>query len=257
VPLNDHKTSEIINPAHLAAYELEVGAIANEITNFNANLYLMEKIFHFPGALILDDFGPFWEYVEKALFDSVILSIWKLCIDTDGEGLTLGKLRNKIVKDYIKPEFIDEFIDNLKAADYDKNMAALQGVYTEIRHNYVAHFNFKKATTPTAEEIAARQLDLKQLLGTRDLMNTMYQVLSLDRYAYLPVQYYPDSMNIATGGGPGTDIDRLLDLFAKNSEAVNMPDRQPEYWPVFRESRPPEEIQYLLGLRKKFGMPAV
>ena len=254
--LGDCTTSEIIHPAHLAAYELEVGAIANEITNFNANLYLMEKIFNFPWDLILDDYGPFWEYVEKALFDSVILSIWKLCIDQDPQGLTLGKLRNKIMIDYVKPEFRDEIIGRLKSANYDTKLAEVQGIYTEIRHNYVAHFNFKKTTTPSAEEITARQLDLKVLLGTRNLMNSMYQVLSLDRYAYLPVQYYPDSLNIAAGGPPGIDIDNFLDLLARNSEAVNMPERQPEYWKLFKELRSPEEIEILLSLRKKFGLPA-
>ncbi|QEM69107.1 hypothetical protein FO488_13675 [Geobacter sp. FeAm09] len=254
--LNDHQTAEIIDPAHLAAYELEVSAIANEVTNFNANLYLMEKILNFPWSLILDDYGPFWEYVEKALFDSVILSIWKLTIDTESQGLTLGQLRNKIFKDYIKAGFKGEFADKLRAADYDKKMAAVQKVCTEIRHNYVAHFNFKKATTPSEEEIEERQLDLKQLLDTRDLINTMYQVLSFDRYAFLPVQYYPDSMSIAAGGLPGTDIDKLLDLIAQNSEVVNMPERQADYWPTFKESRPPKEIEFVLALRKKFGMSA-
>lgn len=255
--LNDHKTDEIINPVHLNAYEVEVGAIANEITNFNANLYLLQKIFNFPWGMILDDFGPFWEYVEKALFDSVILSIWKLCIDQDPEGLTLGKLRNKMMKDYIKKEFEDEFKDRLRAANYDKKLATVQEVYTEIRHNYVAHYNFKKATAPSEEEIAARKLDLTELLATRDLMNAMYQVLSLDRYAYLPVQYYPDSMNVAAGGPPGTDIDKLLDLIARNSEAVNMPERQPDFWPTYRESQSQEEIEYLLRLRRKFNLPEV
>lgn len=254
--LDESNTSEIILPAHLAAYELEVGAIANEITNFNANLYLLEKIFNFPWDLILDDWGPFWEYIEKALFDSVILSIWKLCIDKKYEGLTLGKMRDKLMKDYIKPEFRDELIGRLKAADYEKKLATVEGLYTEIRHNYVAHFNFKKATTPTAVEIAARKLDLKVLLGTKDLMNSIYQVISLNRYAYLPVQYYPDSMNIAADGPPGTDIDKLLDLIARNSETVNMPERQQEYWLFFKESRSPEEIEILLALRKKYGLPA-
>lgn len=254
--LDELKTAEVIDPAHIEAYELEVGAIAKEVTNFNANLYLMEKIFNFPWDLILDDFGPFWEYVEKALFDSVILSIWNLCIDTEARGLTLSKLKNNILRDYIKPEFRDELNARIKAADYNAKLAAVQGAYTEIRHNYVAHYNFLKNASPTAEEIKARQLDLKVILDTRDFINTMYQVLSFDRYAYLPVQYYPDSINIAAGGSPGTDIDKLLDLVARNSEAVNMPERQPEYWGHFKESRSPEEIQVLLALRKKFGLPA-
>ena len=84
----------------------------------------------------------------------------------------------------------------------------------------------------------------------------MYQVLSFDRYAYLPVQYYPDSINIAAGEPPGTDIDKLLDLLARNSEAVNMPERQPGYWGHFKESRTTEEIKALLALRRKFGLPA-
>jgi len=254
--LEDCRISEIIHPAYVDAYELEVGGIANEITNFNANLYLLEKIFNFPWDLILDDFGPFWEYVEKALFDSVILSIWKLSIDQDPQGLTLGRLRNKIVKDYIKPEFKDELIDRLKVASYDSKLAVIQGIYTENRHNYVAHFNFQKATAPTAEDIAARQLDFKVLLGTRDLINSIYQVLSFDRYAFLPVQYYPDSMNVAAGGPIGTDIDKLLDLIARHSEAVNMPERQPEFWEYFKESRFKEEIEVLAALRRKFGLPA-
>lgn len=255
--LEDHRTSEIIHNAYLNSYESEVGAIAVEITNFNANLYLMEKIFNFPWGLILDDFGPFWEYVEKALFDSVILSIWKLCIDQDAQGLTLGKLRNKIIQAYIKPEFKDEFIDNLKNANYDKKLTAVQKVYTEIRHNYVAHFNFKKSTSPSLEEIAARRLDLKELIETRDLMNTMYQVVSLDRYAYLPVQYYPDSINVSEDGPPGTDIEKLLDLVARNSETINMPERQPDFWPIFKKLRSPEEVEFINRMRNKFGLPAV
>jgi AbiU2 len=254
--LEELKTTDIIAPTHIAAYELEVGTIANEVTNFNANLYLMQKVFNFPWDLILDDYGPFWEYVEKALFDSVILSIWKLCIDTEARGLTLSKLKNNILRDYIKAEFRDEFNARVKAADYNAKLAAVQGVYTEIRHNYVAHFNFMKNAKPTADEIKARQLDLKVIFDTRDLINTMYQVLSLDRYAFLPVQYYPDSMNLAVGGPPGTDIDKLLDLIAQNSEIVNMPERQADYWPIFKESRPPKEIEFILAMRKKFGMPA-
>jgi hypothetical protein len=135
-------------------------------------------------------------------------------------------------------------------------LAAVQGIYTEIRHNYVAHFNFRKAMTPTAEEIAARQLDFKVIIGTRELINSMYQVLSLNRFAYLPVQYYADSINVAAGGPSGTDIDKLLDLVARHSEAVNMPERQPEFWKHFKDSRSREEIDSLLVLRRKFGLPA-
>jgi len=252
--LDDLKIADIIEPAHVAAYELEIGTIANEVTNFNANLYLMEKIFNFPWELITDVYGPFWEFVEKALFDGVILSIWKLCIDTEARGLTLSKLKNNINKDYIKKEFRNDLNDRIKAADYNAKLTAVQGVYTEIRHNYVAHFNFLKNANPTADELKARQLDLKTILDTRDFINSMYRVLSFDRYAYLPVQYYPDYINLAGGQQPTTDIENLLDLIAKNSEAVNMPERQPEYWEHFKESRSEEEIKILLAMRKKFGL---
>lgn len=255
--LDDLKIEDIIKPANLADYALEVETIANEVTNFNANLYLMEKIFNFPWDLISNVYGPFWEYVEKALFDSVILSIWKLCIDTEARGLTLSRLKNNLNKDYLKDEFKVDFNDRITASDYNAKLAAVRGVYTEIRHNYVAHFNFLKNANPTPDEIKARQVDLKTMLETRNFINTMYRVLSFDRYAYLPVQYYPDYMDVAGGAMPTTDIDHLLDLIAKNSEAVNMPEQQPEYWEYLKESRSKDEITFLLALRKKFGLPAV
>jgi len=48
-----------------------------------------------------------------------------------------------------------------------------------------------------------------------------------------------------------------LDSFAKNSDILNMPERNPEIWQYQRQSLTDEEIAHLNRYRKKFGLSEI
>jgi hypothetical protein len=51
------------------------------------------------------------------------------------------------------------------------------------------------------------------------------------------------------------DIDRVLDLIARNSNFVNLPERRSGTWSNLREHTSPEQLAEMNRWRQKFGLP--
>jgi hypothetical protein len=56
---------------------------------------------------------------------------------------------------------------------------------------------------------------------------------------------------------PHSDIDALLDSVARNSPLLNMPEKYPDHWVVYRADLSHEEIEILNKYRLRFGLPKI
>jgi hypothetical protein len=54
-----------------------------------------------------------------------------------------------------------------------------------------------------------------------------------------------------------TDIQMLLDLVARTSPLLNLPEQEPEFWVFERAELTQDEIRTLNHYRRKFGLPEV
>lgn len=225
---SDINLEEIFEPSDLKEYKLQVSAIANELSVLNANLHILGKILSFRFDLFTTVDGLFWDFVEKALIESIILGIWKITIDPDRKVITLSKFQSYMVKN-IKDNHKASLFKSLKTLNYKVNIDDIDAVIKEIRHNYVAHFNFKKNTRPTKEDIENRKIDWQELVKVTKSIVCLFNVLSFNQFSAYFFQYHP-GVTDAYGSKHQNDIEDLLDSIAFNSELVNMPERQSTYW---------------------------
>lgn len=68
----------------------------------------------------------------------------------------------------------------------------------EIRHNYVAHFNFDKQMNPTKEDIKRRSLTLANLEVVQERVAGLFDILALGmKFMAMPLKYHP---RVSMGG---------------------------------------------------------
>lgn len=254
--LKDTLPEDAIDPAWIGTYQETIDVIWWQLVRLNSNIYALEKLLGFPFTLFVGPIshGFFWELTKNALFDSCVLIIWKVGVDTDRRGITLSKFQEELRLN-IRNEYRAEFEKALDDVDFHKTFSTFKSKVREIRHNYVAHLNLDKHIKPSPQDIKARTLLFDELKNCRDILNRCFEVLCIGHQkALLPIDYHPDVTHPA-GTDSRSDIERLLDGVARNSDILNLPETYPDNWvTIFRNQLSPEELAILNEYRKKFGM---
>jgi hypothetical protein len=188
-----------------------------------------------------------------------VLIIWKVVVDNAfGEGITLQQFRNEIIQHIQRNEYREEFKKMLKDIDFEKTVSIFNSKIREIRHNYVAHLNLAKHISPTPEEIKQRSLLFDELKKYCGIINSFFDILCFGHQkALLPIEYHPDVIHPA-GIDSRSDIEKLLDDVARNSDILNMPEKYPDNWAMLiRNQLFSENLTILNKYRRKFGLSAV
>ena len=107
--LKEIKPEDVIEPEFLDSYTERIEAIWHQVVKLNSNVYCLKHIHKSPFDLFEPMRKPFWILVKDSMFESSIMIINKILIDTDGEALTLHQLKNKIVNCFIKEEYKEQF----------------------------------------------------------------------------------------------------------------------------------------------------
>ena len=96
---------------------------------------------------------------------------------------------------------------------------------------------------------------MPKVIQLRDIINRQFEFLCIDTgrgvvYAEYSVDIYGESLF-------KTDIDRLLYLIANNSNLLNMPERQKDFWPYRKKTLSPDHLIQLNRWRKILGLREV
>jgi len=252
--LQDIYPSEIVESSWFDTYKQNIDAIWHQLGRLNSNIYILEKIYSFPFDLLWLSTSNFWNLVNNALFESCIMIIWRAAMDNSyAESLTIQQLKNEISR-HINDSYRDQFREELRGLNFESTVESVKSKIVEIRHNYIAHYNFEKDVNPTTEDIERRKILFSELKKYLNTLTSFFDLLCFGHQrALLPLDYHPDVIN-PIGVDSRSDIEQLLDLIAKNSDLLNLPEQNPNMWDIERKNISQEGLNILNTYRIKFGL---
>jgi hypothetical protein len=237
-----------------ARYEQDLNDFFNFLVELNIDIYIVEHILAFPVDLFSGGHAEgniFFSRIIDNFADNSILLITKLVKD-DGESArkpvyNLRQFKNKI-REALREEHKDSFSRRFQTVDFEKRTDSLLEKAKTIRDHRIAHHtpgifraNFAQTTQPV-------RLLFEEIKELRDALNDYYEALTFGAECFMLPSTYQDNKS---------DVDEVLDGFAKNSAILNMPELSPERWKYQRQYLTDEEIAHLDRYRKKFGLSEI
>jgi hypothetical protein len=223
IRLLQREPSEVLAAAWLQEYEKRMELIHSQLVRLNGQLFVLGRIANFNWHLFVPRRPDqhFWALTSSSLYDSSVTAIYRLCVDTGSDVITVRKLRNGIASN-ILPQFRDEFTRLLKETEFDARCHDLEEKVKLLRNNYIGHMNAQKNTSPTDEDIDGRSLGVQEMLEYAQRLRKFFEVLCLGHGRMdMPLGYWPDRRS-PIDLDPRPDIDRMLDEIAARSDAMNL-----------------------------------
>lgn len=244
---------ELILPSWWSSYEKNLQVIWRQLKRLNSSIFVLEKVLAFRFDLFTPFHQNFWTLVEGSLFETCVMTIWRIGVDSRSEGLTLGQLKNCISQNLRSEAYKIEFHKHVKEIQFEKTVSRIEPAIEEIRHNYIAHFNLDKHINPSPAELKERTLLFSEAKRFRNSLNAMFELLCFGHvYGVLPIDY------LCPPKEKSTDIEQLLDSVVRDSGILNLPEKDPNIWPMLREKWKKENVIGIINeYRLKFGLPEV
>lgn len=253
--LREMSPEDLLEPSWIVTYEQSIEVLFQQLVRLNSSIFVLEKILAFRFDLFKPYPRLFWNLVESALFETCILIVWRVAIDSSDEGITLRQLKNEIFQHFRKDEYKDWLARIVKSAGFERVVSNLEPKIIALRHDCVAHFNFGANVNPTPEQRRQRKLLFSELKKYRDAVNSFFDIFCFSRQRLLlPLGYHPDVVHPVDDR---SDIEQLLDDLARDSVLLNLPEENPHHWAGFRNNLSEQDLQTVNKYRAKFGLPEV
>ena len=238
----------VLEKSSIDEYKKTIDFFWDELTKLNTNIFIIKKIFEFPFDLFCSPQNKiFFSRVVWNFYENSVLIITKLATDEGRDLHTLLQFKNWVFQQ-IKPKYESDFRQRLKEVKFDLRTKKILNKAEDLRDNVFAHFNRDKL-----EQIP--NLNLSELEELKDKLNSLFDALLFNvEYEMLPPSYDENAIHPKEHQ---TDIEVILDLIAKNSELLNMPESRPEVWKGHKEIYDKEAIEIINEYRKKFNLPEV
>ena len=162
-----HKPEDVIDDDWLQEYIQQRQTLWLQLIDLNCNVFLIEKILHFPFSLFLyiTDEEIFWQRTINALIDSSILIIWKIAVDKHQHALTLNRFKDDVLDHICDSEAEKELHSELHEVDFDRQVAQISRKIEFARQNYVAHLNAKLSANPNNPRRQELALNLEAVMN--------------------------------------------------------------------------------------------
>lgn len=204
-------------------YESNIQSIWWQLVDFGSSLIALEKIINFRFDLFVEQrYYHFWALTKKALFESCLLTIWRVLIDnSNSEGLTLNQLKNKIMKNFREKETISEFKENHKLLEIEEDIYELKDKVKNIRNNHIAHFNLEINEKITKKKLYDQKISFKEIKSIEKYIINYFNLLCFgyQRSVY-PIEYHPN-IEKSPGYDDRIDIEIILDNIVRDSVYLN------------------------------------
>ncbi len=254
---------DFMEQEELAEYEKDLNKIRREIIRLNSNLYILQKLSEFPYEI----FYPQNTDVERIFLTSfyqntfeVCLSIiWKVYLDNKGyqKTITINKLKNRILKNLKnRNEVKGEKFKNYLAGEFSSKTQTreLENRIILVRKKFIHHLD---SLDNNEEFLSKSSFEINELQELVEIINKKFEVISLARPFRFPVNFLecdPNDINNENG------LDRILDMFIKNSYKLNSPESYPLLWETENSRKiviKNSQLEEFNFYRKKFGLKEV
>jgi hypothetical protein len=240
----------VLKKGSIDEYQKNINFFWFQLTKLNTDIFIIKKISEFPlGIFCSHQNTIFFSRAGWNFYENSVLIITKLATDKGEDLHTLRQFRNWVLKQ-IKSEYRFDFRQKLKKVKFDLGAEKIFNKAKDLRDFVIAHLNRDKL-----EQLP--DLNLSELEKLRDKLNSLFDALCFNvEYEMLPLSYSERAIH-PKGVDHRTDIEVILDLIAKNSDLLNMPEHSPEVWNYHKEIYDEEAIKIINKYRKKFNLPEV
>lgn len=247
---------KVLRKDFLRSYRTERDALHAQMLSMNTRLFFMRKLLDFPFHLFSDDqlFG-FWDTVYYSLFESTIVTMYRVGLDTHKSGvLTLQGLAKTVSKNIAEESDRETFDNACKKSILIQQHEELRTKVSQIRNHFIAHVNRDKISLLSRSQSSQLHVTLSELETIRTAMNDYFAILCLgEGLGVMLIQYDGKTQDHSEL----TDIDALLDWVARSSPVLNMPEQDPNVWRVHREDLSEDDVAVLNHWRVKFSLQPV
>ncbi len=252
VSLSGLKAEEVLVEERLPDYRKGMEFFHLELSKMNARIFILDHVVPFPFHLLSDCGSLFFRFVFEDLFNACLLTITRMTTDSAPDLFTLQRFKNDVLR-WTKPMYSPALQARLRVVRFDANRDSLARRAQHLRDERLAH-NQKSAIVGGARSHAVSLRELKTLEAR---LRPVLDALSFDtENVYLPLQYLP-TLNHPPGFDPRPDIEVLLDLIARDSSLLNLPETNPDKWQRRRRALSETDIFSLNRYRKRFGLSEV
>jgi hypothetical protein len=223
--------------------------VFDQLAYLRAALYLLREVATFPlDKLVPDTERIFFTVTARALYETAVLAITKLTTDEGDNVLTVNRFRNNVLK-MLRPDLVDSFRDQLKNTKFDAAMKDVAKRAKDLRNARLAHLSLGEVLNASTPLVAGKELE--QLA---DELEKLYEPLLFGATAsFLPVPYDPEIR--AANARQDTDIEKILNAVARESYALNFPEKNTRVWEQKRGSMTDEEVETFNFWRARAGLP--
>jgi hypothetical protein len=247
----------IIDPNWISEYQSNIDHLwRHQLVELNTNSYILGKIWYFPFDLFFTNKPLFWRSVTLSLYESCVLTIYKLISVSRGNKFTIQKYKNDIRK-HIKSKFVNQYDIKLKSIGFEGVIRNLEPRIREIRNNRIAHYDKEWNANIDIAKLNKMILSFEELSMLIKEINNLFDLLCFSHRYSVNFMEYSNLVRYPEGSERRTDIEILLDDIAQKSAILNLPEQQHEFWPHYRQNLSKDDIKVLNTYRIKFKLPCV
>ena len=251
--LKEIDPSQIIKKSSLRYYNKRRYLIWSQLVYLNCYIFLLYKLLNFPVDLFVEPIKQnIFVFVKQSLFGSSLLIITNLAADPRKDVLTIRRFRDEIVTKYIKDKYLQSLWDSLRNNNFKKITRDIGERAIFIRNKYLAHLDINSNLKPKISENIS--ISFPEVKIFCEQLNKLFSILCFgEGFSFLPIDYEPMVIH-PEGVDKRSDIEYILDLIAKDSDILNMPESNWQGWKIYKQNLTKEGLDIINQYRKKFGM---
>lgn len=177
---------------------------------------------------------------------------WRIVVDKGENLLTLRHFKNEIFRNS-RDETKSKLRDLWKEVDFESRISELEAKVINARHNYVAHLNKEFHLHPDEKLISKLALSLADIKSLLDAARKLFDLLCFTEHHSLWLWAYGER-NVENHQ---TDVDKLLDMVAKNSRILNLPEEDPDALKRKLIKFSSSDLRVINQYRRKFDMSEI
>jgi len=247
--------ARLIVPQWQKTYEQRHLFFMHELVHLNHYLFYLERVADFPLQLLCDIRNHFWEFTYLAMFETSLQIAHRVAFDSGPKRLTLPKFCEDIRKHLISDTATADFEAELRDFDFAEKSKYIAAKIKFIRDKRLAHLSKQILSDDPTERPYLKLVQPTELQEIVKHLNNLFQIVSLHVSCAMTFPDLVDYTQVEFGQRHPPDVVRLLDLVARNSKLLNMPEDEPQQWPFTKEHLSEHDISSLNAWRSKFDLP--
>ena len=155
----------------------------------------------------------------------------------------------------MRPEYEQAVRARLGAVHFHVRTRAVRSKVRAVRDDLIAHLVVGTGESGCLAAPKHPGVTLAELKALRDDIVSLFDALSFGCGYHTWVLQYSPQVTHPKDTDARSDVERVLDSVARDSAVFNLPEAEPEYWPIAKAALGAEAVQRLNAYRKRMGFP--